>query len=72
MAIQMIKYTVIGFYEDNQQISVHLIKAKTPIHAANSILSDPELPGIVVVEVILGFHRGILPTDTLMREVVEV
>lgn len=61
------KYTVIGYYEDNNEPFVDWITAKNPISATRRVLKKRD-PGIVV-EVFAGHRKGILENEKTLNRV---
>lgn len=62
-----VTFTVIGFYEDNNQTWTDYVEGQTAIEVTIKALSKRQKYGNpVVVEVFEGLHKGLLENTTLL------
>ena len=63
----MTQYTVIGFYEDTRQRYMQQIEAESPCDAVTAalLLLEDGHDELVIVDVIAGYHTGLLDGNNL-------
>lgn len=68
------RYTVIGFWKDNLQPFIVFVEAPTPMKAVKITPAkiDAEHEDLGIVEVIKGYHKGVLENEKIIERKDEV